>query len=251
MSTPSLNQRHWLEKACIGPLRCLAVACWLLGTGSPAIASPDLSNFVEVFSDEFNDAELDSSKWNTGYLWGPYLPINNEEQLYVDQFGINSGSMLGNGGQTPSPFQMTGSSLKIIATPVTNINQLPPRPAEGAAIWDDYPEYRYNGDDPNDPDDSFYDPQNVNYLSGLITSYDSFRFTHGYAEARVKLPEGQGLWPAFWLLTSFYVEDVPEIDIMEFLGHEKETVYHTYHYFEPQNGWRQVSTPSYLSLIHI
>ena len=118
----------------------------LLASATSAIASPDLSDFELVFSDEFNGSQLDSSKWNTGYLWGPYLPINNEEQLYVHELGINAGSMVGNGGATPSPFEMTGSSLKIIATPVTNQNQLPARPAEGAAIWNDYPEYRYNGE---------------------------------------------------------------------------------------------------------
>ena len=220
---------------------CL-IAAALPTTASEAV---DLSEFNLVFSDEFNGSNLDSSKWNTGYLWGPYLSINNEEQLYVDEFGINAGEMQGAGGNTPSPFEMTGTSLKIKAIPVDDATQIPARPAENDPIWNNFPEYRYNGDDPNDPNDSFYDPANVNYLSGLITSYDTFRFTHGYAEARVRLPEGQGLWPAFWLLTSFYVEDVPEIDIMEFLGHDTDTVYHTYHYFEPQNGWNQVSTPSF------
>jgi len=202
-----------------------------------ALSTPDLEDFNLVFSDEFNGSALDASKWNTSFLWGPYLPINNEEQLYVDELGINANHLQSNGGQTPSPFEMTGKSLIIKAIPVTDTNQLPPRPAENDPVWNNYPEYRYNGDDPTDPNDTFYDPAEVNYLSGIITSYDAFRFTHGYAEARVKLPAGQGLWPAFWLLNSFYVEDVPEIDIMEFLGHDTETVYHTYHYFEPQNGW--------------
>ena len=228
----------------VASLQILVLGMLLPGT---AMAAPDLDDFNLVFSDEFNGTELDASKWNTGFLWGPYLPINNEEQLYVDELGINADAMQSNGGSTPSPFEMTGNSLKIIATPVDSTAEIPPRPAENDPIWDQYPEYRFNGDDPTDPDDSFYDPANVNYLSGLITSYEAFRFTHGYAEARVKLPEGQGLWPAFWLLTSFYVEDVPEIDIMEFLGHDKETLYHTYHYFEPLNGWNQVSTPSFTS----
>ena len=198
-------------------------------------ATPDLTDFSLVFSDEFSGASLDSSKWNTSFLWGPYLQINNEEQLYVDELGINADSMLSNGGQTPSPFELTGSSLKISAIRSNN-SSLPPRPAETDPIWADYPEYRYNDD---------YSTADAKYMSGVISSYDAFRFTHGYAEARVKLPYGQGLWPAFWLLTSFYVEDVPEIDIMEYLGHDRETVYHTYHHFEPQNNWRLVSTPSY------
>ena len=161
------------------PLRCLALPGLLLCMATSVIAAPDLSDFTQVFSDEFNGSELDASKWNTGLLWGPYLPINGEEQLYVDELGINQGDMLSNGGQTPSPFEFTGTSLKIKAIPVTNQNQIPARPPENAAIWDNFPEYRYNGDDPNDPKDSFYDPANVDYLSGIITSYDAFRFTHG------------------------------------------------------------------------
>lgn len=234
---PSLKRKPVTENSVH---RFAATVLFCLGVllSTRALATPDLSDFNMVFSDEFNGATLDSSKWNTGLLWGPYLPINNEEQLYVDEFGINAGSMQGNGGNTPSPFEMTGNSLKIIATPVTNSSAIPARPNQNDPIWDQHVEYRYNDD---------YDPANVNYLSGIITSYDSFRFAHGYAEARVKLPEGQGLWPAFWLLTSFYVEDVPEIDIMEFLGHDTETLYHTYHYFEPLNNWNKVSTPSYTS----
>lgn len=227
-------------------LRAALMICLLL---FPLIgrSSPDLNNFSIVFSDEFNGSSLDASKWNTGLLWGPYLSINNEEQLYVDELGINASSMLSNGGQTPSPFEFTGSTLKISAIPANNNQQIPARPAENSTIWQNYPEYRYNGDDPNDPNDDYYDPADVNYLSGVLSSYDSFRYTHGYAEARIKLPAGQGLWPAFWLSTSFYVEDVPEIDIVEALGHDTQTVYHTYHYFEPLNNWNKISTPSYTS----
>ena len=202
-----------------------------------AAATPDLSEYSIAFSDEFNGLTLDSDKWNTGYLWGPYLPINNEEQLYVDINGMHAGA-------THNPFELTGDSLIIRATPTTGEIQPPVRPDETDSIWDGYPEYRFNGPDAETGDPG-YRPEDINYLSGLITSYESFRFTHGYAETRVKLPKGQGLWPAFWLSTSFYVEDVPEIDIMEFLGHDVETIYHTYHYFEPLNNWRQISTPSY------
>jgi len=44
---------------------------------------PKLNDYELVFSDEFNSGSLDGSKWNTGMLWGPYLTINDEQQLYV------------------------------------------------------------------------------------------------------------------------------------------------------------------------
>ena len=203
-----------------------------------AVNTPDvdLENYDLVFFDEFNNqTELDASKWNTGLLWGPYLPINNEEQLYVDVLGINANT-------DNSPFSFTDNTVKITASPTSSTNAPPARPAEDDDIWLDFPEYRYNGATTNGPG---YKEEEVNYLSGIITSYDAFKFSHGYIEARVKLPAGQGLWPAFWLLNSHYVEDSPEIDIMEFLGQNTDKVYHTYHYFDIADNWRKISTDTF------
>ena len=49
------------------------------------------------------------------------------------------------------------------------------------------------------------------YASGSITSNRTF--TYGYFEARVSLPAGKGLWPAYWLTSS--VRWPPEFDIFE------------------------------------
>jgi beta-glucanase (GH16 family) len=56
------------------------------------------------------------------------------------------------------------------------------------------------------------------YTSGMIRSRQTFRY--GYFEARIKMPPGRGLFPAFWL-NSDYDENgnlgwPPEIDILEF-----------------------------------
>lgn len=58
-----------------------------------------------------------------------------------------------------------------------------------------------------------------NYTSARINTRDRFAFQYGRIEARMRLPGGQGIWPAFWLLA----QDSPygiwpasgEIDIME------------------------------------
>ena len=195
----------------------------------------NLSNYTLVFEDNFDGTSLNSQKWNSNLLWGPYLPINNEEQLYVDTLGINSTHEI-------SPFSFDGETLTISAIPTSQNVRPPARPDEADPIWAEYPEYRFNGPNNNTPG---YRAEDVNYLSGIITSYDSFKMTHGYVEARVKLPAGRGLWPAFWLLNTHYVEDAPEIDVMEFLGQNTEKVYHTYHYFDIDNNWAKISTPSY------
>lgn len=74
------------------------------------------------------------------------------------------------------------------------------------------------------------------YLSGLITTEKSFTLGYGYFEARVTMPVGKGLWPAFWLLP---VPDVrggvpvssgqQELDIFENIGRNGE-IYATLHH---------------------
>ena len=61
------------------------------------------------------------------------------------------------------------------------------------------------------------------FLSGRIDSRGKFDFTHGRAEARIRLPSETGVWPAFWLLGNGQWPATGEIDIMEFVG-EKDWI---------------------------
>ncbi|MFK7894032.1 MAG: family 16 glycosylhydrolase [Granulosicoccus sp.] len=77
------------------------------------------------------------------------------------------------------------------------------------------------------------------YLSGIITSYNSFRFRYGRVEARARMPAGKGLWSAFWLLNAYYNQDQPEdpeIDIIEAIGDRATTANHAYHYETDPDG---------------
>lgn len=80
--------------------------------------------------------------------------------------------------------------------------------------------------------------QGMAYSSGVITSFKSFQFTYGYVEARIRIPSGQGLWPALWLLDVEGSAD--EIDIVEFLGHQPDVAYMTLHY--PDQGGNNQET---------
>jgi beta-glucanase (GH16 family) len=73
------------------------------------------------------------------------------------------------------------------------------------------------------------DGKDYPYTSGMVSSHGKFYITYGYFEMRAKMPKGQGLWPAFWLLPESR-EWPPEIDILEVLGHEPFTVYTTLHF---------------------
>jgi beta-glucanase (GH16 family) len=68
------------------------------------------------------------------------------------------------------------------------------------------------------------------YRSGMIVSHRSFSQRHGYFELRAKLPRGRGLWPAFWLLPKPTGTWPPELDVMEQIGSEPDTLLMAQHY---------------------
>lgn len=77
------------------------------------------------------------------------------------------------------------------------------------------------------------DYQGREYTSGRINTYRKFAQTRGRFEARIHLPEGAGIWPAFWLLGANF-EDVGwpqcgEIDIMEYRGQEPDILHGSLH----------------------
>lgn len=71
------------------------------------------------------------------------------------------------------------------------------------------------------------------YTSGRIRTQGKFSQAYGRFEARIRVPYGQGIWPAFWMLG----DDIStarwprcgEIDIMENIGREPSIVHGTIH----------------------
>ncbi|GGM21794.1 family 16 glycosylhydrolase [Dactylosporangium sucinum] len=69
------------------------------------------------------------------------------------------------------------------------------------------------------------------YTSARIRTSGKFTQRYGRFEARIKIPKGQGIWPAFWMLgdgTAGWPTQ-GEIDIMENIGREPNTVHGTVH----------------------
>lgn len=71
------------------------------------------------------------------------------------------------------------------------------------------------------------------YSSARLKTQGTFAQRYGRFEARIRMPRGKGIWPAFWMLgESISKVGWPacgEIDVMEFLGHDPKTVYGTLH----------------------
>ena len=71
------------------------------------------------------------------------------------------------------------------------------------------------------------------YTSARLKTQGLFAQAYGRFEARIKIPKGQGIWPAFWMLgDDFPTKGWPrcgEIDIMENIGREPATVHGSLH----------------------
>jgi len=72
-----------------------------------------------------------------------------------------------------------------------------------------------------------------NYTSARILTKGKFEQKYGRIEARIKLPYGKGLWPAFWMLgansDTVTWPQCGEIDIMEYLGSNPTSIFGTVH----------------------
>jgi beta-glucanase (GH16 family) len=71
------------------------------------------------------------------------------------------------------------------------------------------------------------------YTSARLKTLGRFAQAYGRFEARIKIPRGQGIWPAFWMMgvnidSRGWPED-GELDVMENIGREPTTVHGTFH----------------------
>jgi beta-glucanase (GH16 family) len=160
-----------------------------------------------TFDDEFNSLNLwngQSGTWATTYLFadpngnGSSLPSNGEQEWYVNSMYAPTSGV--------HPWTVANGVLSLTAQPTD--------PSISGLLG------YANGQGPG--------LGSYAYTSGLITSAHSFAQTYGYFEMSAKLPAGQGLWPAFWLLPASG-QWPPELDIMEVLGKDTGTLYTSAH----------------------
>ena len=164
------------------------------------------------FADEFDGDAVDARRW--GHVYADPAPTeqpivkrnlwaNVEKQVFFDKAYLGLGI---------DPFSVANGILTIKAEPLAA--------SARAAVMSDLAKQR--------PEFRRTTLQAVAYSSGMISTRRKFDQRYGYFEVRARLPQGRGLWPAFWLLP----DDSrwpPEIDIMEVLGHEAGVAYHSTH----------------------
>jgi beta-glucanase (GH16 family) len=95
----------------------------------------------------------------------------------------------------------------------------------------------------------------ANYTSGRIKSEGIRQFTYGKIEARIKLPAGQGLWPAFWLLgsniTSVNWPECGEIDAMEHINNNANVAGSAHWYSNGEADYSNTSANLDFSQFHV
>lgn len=175
----------------------------------------DLSEYDLVFSEEFSGDSIDATKWNTVFSWGADFVIYNQLQYYVDT--------LNDPGFGYEPFTLENGVLTISAIET--------------------------------PDDLRAAANEQPWLSGVLSSAGKFDLTYGYIEARVRVEQGLGLWPAFWLLSSDFGGLRPELFVMEYDGAKPDSVFHNYNYQDSNGdlrsvGQREITSDGFSSGFH-
>ena len=90
-----------------------------------------------------------------------------------------------------------------------------------------------------------------NFVSARIKTQGKFTLTGGRIEARLKLPRGQGIWPAFWMLGESLAHlgwpACGELDIMEVIGSQPGRLHSTIHgpsYCGPHGLTQSIQLPA-------
>lgn len=165
----------------------------------------------QTFSDNFDSPIVDPLKWSTCYFWVSAGGCNNSGNGELQWY--QPGNVFASNGT----LKLRAQKQRVLA-----------------------------------PSGKTYD-----YTSGMISSGRStsllstpprYDFTYGYAETRMKLPKGQGLWPAFWMLPSSQGWP-PELDVFEYIGSKPTTLSMNDHYRDaagtPQTYGRWYTGPDF------
>jgi beta-glucanase (GH16 family) len=150
----------------------------------------------QIFDDEFDGLELDRANWTTCYWW--------------DDHGCTNLSTKELQWYMPGNVEVSNGVLVLTARPETVTG---------------------------------YKGRSFAFTSGMVTTGRDYKelpraprleLLYGQIDVRAKVPSGQGLWPALWLLPSDR-KSIPEIDIMEVLGNATKQLELHFHFRDRQD----------------
>lgn len=86
------------------------------------------------------------------------------------------------------------------------------------------------------------------YRSAKLTSQNKISVRFGRVDVKAKMPSGQGIWPAIWMLGD-NIDEISwpgcgEIDIVEILGQEPDRMYSTVHFTNSENSLESIQGES-------
>lgn len=159
--------------------------------------SPIQQGYSLVWSDEFNyEGKPNSAKW--GYDYG--FIANQEKQYYVDSLKnarVENGHLI----------------IEVHEEIIANKDYNNPAVKE----WAKY----------------IREIDSAKYTSARITTEGLASWQYGRIDVSAKLPKGRGMWPAIWMLSDNRKEigwpESGEIDIMEHVGYDNNTIHGTIH----------------------
>lgn len=191
----------------------LALAA-VLAAAPPALARPSGTGWQLVWSDEFRAPKIEKTKWSFDVdCWGGG---NGERQCYTAK-QRNARIVQG----------------KLVITARQEVTTGPALPASQRA-------------DPAKPGELV----TRDYSSARLTTRGLASWRHGRIEVRARLPQGQGTWPAIWMLPEANTYGTwaasGEIDILEAVnlgvpcttcaGGREDTILGTIHFGKPWPG---------------
>lgn len=179
--------------------------------GNPDAPRPDPKNFLPLELGTSDNAQIEG--WN--YIWGEDFTgnaLNTGAWNYATGYYLNS---------DPNTWGWGNAELEYYTDSEKNVAV-----KDGALSITAYDEpTTFPEIDPN---------RTAQYSSGKITSQDKFTFKYGRIDFRAKLPTGQGVWPALWMLPNDDTYGTwaasGELDVMEAKGRYPDNVYGTIHF---------------------
>ena len=193
-ANPFFSFLSFLVLLCVGAaLPLLVVTTQEKQAATTLLPIGQTGDWTMIFDDEFNETKLDSSKWNTCFSNFSVGPNQCIHDQNELELYTSEGVILSNGTLTlrAEHKSVTGANGKTYQYPSGMISSGPPP----------------GGDTPK------------------------FQFRYGYVEMKAILPTGNGLWPAFWMISAQRYP--PEIDNFEVLGESPKIINMHFH---PEGG---------------